>query len=238
MKRVMLLMIVLLLAAPASATTWGVSEKTDPFTNEKIPAQEPMSYGGYVYHWPSKYDIVFWPFTAEKYICFNIKNGYGAFNNDFEKISDEEKKGLKKWLAENYDASNAPQSHKDKLAWLEKVYRHRQMDEDFWCRFYRLMAYTHRDDRQKSISYVKKAMPLLKKKLKSNPKGIKKIETLYLLGEYNRRIGEMEISKDFFNQVKTTTYMDRDGTEKAGHPYFLKLIQNRENPKEETPASK
>ena len=86
--------------------------------------------------------------------------------------SDEERKILTQWLAENYKQSEAPRSHEEKLAWLEKVYRQRKMDDDFWCRFYRLMAYIHQEDKKKSMAYVKKAMPLLQAELKAKPEGI------------------------------------------------------------------
>jgi tetratricopeptide (TPR) repeat protein len=228
----------LLLTGIVHATTWKPSEKTDPLTGEKVPAWEIMSYGSYIYKWPSKYDLVFWPLTDEGYICFNPKNGYGAFNGDFEKISGEEKKTLTKWLSENYKPSEAPKSHKEKLAWLEKVYSQRKMDNDFWCRFYRLMAYVHRGDHNKSVEYVKKAIPLLNAKLQTNPEGIAKIEVLFLLGEYHRRTGELEKAKEYFAQVKKAKYKDDNGKEQTGHPYYVGLVQDREQLLEEESSNK
>ena len=101
----------------------------------------------------------------------NTKNGYGAFNDDFEKLGDEEKKTLSKWLKENYDPARPLKTHLEKLAWLEKIYKERKMDEDFWSRFYRLMAYMNREDKPKSLAYVKQAMPLLEKRLETKPDG-------------------------------------------------------------------
>ena len=238
MNRIIPILILFLMTGPGFATTWAPSEKTDPLTNEKVPAQEIVSSGSYIYNWPSKYDLVFWPLTDEKWICFNSKNGYGAFNNDFEKVSDEEKKTLIKWLAENYNPAEAPKSHEEKLVWLEKVYRQRKMDDDFWCRFYRLMAYVYRQDPKKSLVYIDKALSLLTKELDTKPQGIKKIEVLYLLGEYYRRIGELEKAKEYFGQVKITKYTDKEGKEQVGHPYFIGIIQERENPKKEESSNK
>jgi tetratricopeptide (TPR) repeat protein len=188
---------------------------------------------GYIYNWPSKYDLVFWPLTTPNWICFNPKNGYAAFNHDFETLSGEEKMRLTRWLAENYNPSAAPESYTEKLAWLEQLYRQRKKDEDFWCKFYRLMAYVHREDLEKSMEYVKKTIPLLEAKLNSNPEGTERIEVLFLLGEYYRRSGELEKSKQFFEQVKISKYKDKEGQERFGHPYFLSLIQDRENPKKD-----
>ncbi len=233
MNRIVMTTALLLIAGTARATTWAPTEKTDPLTGEKVAAWAIMSYGSYIYSWPSKYDLVFWPLTDEKWICFNPKNGYGAFNDDFEKVPDEKKKTLTEWLAKNYNSSQAPKSHKEKLAWLERVYRQRKMDDSFWCRFYRLMAHIHREDQKTSMKYVKKTIPLLETNLKANPKGIGKIEQLFLLGEYYRRSGEAEKAAKYFAEVKTTKYKDRDGKEQVGHPYFIGLIQEREKPPKE-----
>ena len=100
----------------------------------------------------------------------NAKNGYGAFNDDFEKLGDVEKKTLSKWLKEHYDPATPLKTHLEKLAWLERVYKARKMDDDFWCRFYRLMAYMNREDKPKSLAYVKQAMPLLEKQLETKPR--------------------------------------------------------------------
>lgn len=227
MKRAVTALTLLLIGEIALATTWAPSEKTDPMTGEKIPCKEIMSYGSYIYQWPSKYDLVFWPLTDENWICMNPSTGYAAFNNDFEKLSDAEKKSLASWLGSHYTPGNSPMSYKKKLAWLEEVYSHRTMDDDFWCLFYRLMAYVLSEDRKACMAYVKKAVPLLEKKLTSNPAGVKKLETLYLLGEYHRRLGENKKAREYFAQIKNVKYKDRDGKERVGHPYFVELAEDR-----------
>lgn len=222
----------------ALATTWVPSEETDPLTGEKVPSQEIASYGSYIYGWPSKYDLVFWPLTDENWICMNPKNGYAAFNDDFEKMPDETKKTLTDWLEKNYEPAQQPASHEAKLAWLEKVYAQRKMDADFWCRFYRLMAYVHREDEKTSLTYVKKTLPLLEKKLQSKPEGIAMLEVLYLLGEYHRRLGDAEKAEDFFSQVKNAKYKDKNGKEQVGHPYLTGLVEDRRKLKTDASSNK
>jgi uncharacterized protein (DUF2225 family) len=238
MKLTAALTVALLLSGIAFATTWAPSEKTDPLTGEKVPSQGIMSYGSYIYNWPSKSDLVFWPLTDENWICLNPKNGYAAFNSDFEELSDEEKKTVAAWLKKNYKPDNPPTSHKEKLAWLERVYGQRKMDEGFWCRFYRLMAYVHREDEKASLAYVKKALPLLKKKLESKPDGVNRLETLYLLGEYHRRLGEGEKAEVYFSQVKDVKYKDEGGKEQTGHPYFVELVDERLNMKKDKSSNR
>jgi tetratricopeptide (TPR) repeat protein len=238
MKAATVFLVTLLLGGPTFATTWAPSEKTDPLTGEKVSAQEIMSYDSYIYNWPSKYDLVFWPLTDENWICLNPKNGYAAFNDDFERLSDEEKKVLTDWLAKNYKPAQPPTSHKEKLAWLEKVYGQRKMNDDFWCRFYRLMAYIDRDDVNRSLAYVQKALPLLKRSLDQDPKGTDRLEVLYLLGEYHRRLGESKKAEEYFGQVKDVRYKDEEGKEQVGHPYFAKLVQDRQSLRKEGASNK
>ena len=233
MYRVIAILLGVLLAQNALATTWDTTELTDPLSGDKVPAYRIKSFGSYIYNWPSKYDLVFWPLTTDNWICLNPKNGYGAFNHDFEAVSFTEKLRLKNWLAKNYNPSAAPESHTEKLAWIEQLYRHRNKDDDFWCKFYRLMAYVHREDPIKSMEYVNKAIPLLETKLKSNPTGVERIEVLFLLGEYYRRSGDLEKTKMYFEEVKLSKYKDKEGNERVEHPYFIGLIQDRENPKKD-----
>jgi tetratricopeptide (TPR) repeat protein len=219
---------VTLLSVSALATTWAPAEKIDPITGQKIKVKEIMSYGSYIYNWPSKYHLVFWPLTDQNFIWFSDESGYAAFGNDFEKLNKEQKDQLAGWLKENYNPANQPVTHIEKLHWLEKVYAQRNMDDDFWCRFYRLMAYTYQDDEMKSIQYVKKAFPLLEKKLKRDPSWIERIESLYLLGDYSRQMGKIEEAKKYFEQVKKEKFKDQKGQERVGHPYFLQLVKDRE----------
>jgi hypothetical protein len=219
---------VLLLGGVVSATTWAPSTMTDPLTGKKVPSMAIASYGTYIYTWPSKYDLVFWPLTAENWICLNPKNGYAAFNDDFEQLPEAEKAGLARWLRENYRSGRAPRSYEEKLAWLERVYGQRKMSDDFWCAFYRLMAYVHREDEQASLAWVKKALPLLEKKLEGSPEGVARLEVLYLLGEYSRRMGNEVKAREYFAQVAGVTYKDRDGKEQRGHPYFVELVEDRQ----------
>lgn len=228
------------LTLSARATTWAETTLTDPLTGEKVPAREIASFGGYIYEWPSKFDLVFWPMTDESFICLNPKSGYAAFNDEFEKLTPEEVEKLRDWLAKNYDPERPPRTHIEKLEWLERVYEQRRMPPTFWRRFYCLMAYMLREDEARSLAYVRKALPLLEEELSGNPSNVARIEVLYLLGEYHRRIGETEKARDFFRQVRGASYVDSDGKTRTSHPYFVGLVRDREKllPPPAAPSSK
>jgi len=221
-------LIVVLIAVPAWATTFVSVKKSDPIGGEMVTVHDVISYGSYIYDAPSKYDQVFWPFTEESWIWFCPGSGYASFGDDFDKLTDEEKARLSLWLKDNYNASQKPTTHKEKLAWLEKVYAQRQKDREFWCRFWRLMAYAYADEPQTSLAYVAKALPLLEKQLQAGPEGIARIRVLFLLGEYHRRTGDTRAARRYFRQAKAAEYTDEDGAKRTGHPYFLELVKDKE----------
>jgi len=221
-------LIVVLSAVSASATMFVSVKKSDPISGETVTVHDVLSYGSYIYDAPSKYDQVFWPFTEESWISFCPASGYASFCDDFEKLTDEEKTRLSLWLKDNYKASEKPTTHKEKLAWLEKVYAQREKDDEFWSRFWRLMAYVYADEPQTSLAYVAKALPLLAEQLQAGPEGVARIRVLFLLGEYHRRTGDARAARRYFRQAKAAEYTDEDGAKRTGHPYFLKLVQERE----------
>ncbi|HEU5134179.1 MAG TPA: tetratricopeptide repeat protein [Steroidobacteraceae bacterium] len=218
-----------MLAQPALATTWGESKVRDPVSGNNIKVQEPMSSGSYIYSWPGREDQVFWPMTDDNWLWFNPRSGYGAFGDDFEKLEGEALERVKAWLAANYDKARPPATRIEKLQWLEKLYGQRGMDEDFWCFFNRLMAFEYsQDDAAKSLEYVKKALPMLERQLANPQDDDARIPTLYLLGEYHRRLGNPDASRSYFDQAKSAPYKNDEGETLVGSPYFMELIEERE----------
>lgn len=217
------------LVQPTAATTWGESTVRDPVSGKTIEVQEPMSSGSYIYSWPGKEDQVFWPMTDDSWLWFNPKSGYGAFGDDFEKLEGEALERVKTWLAAHYDKRKPPVARTELLDWFERIYGQRGMDEDFWCYFYRLMAFEQsQKDPGRSLEYVRKALPMLERQLANPRSDYSRIATLYLLGEYHRRLGSLDASRSYFDQAKSAPYKDEDGQTLVGAPYFLALIEERE----------
>lgn len=221
---------VLLLAGvlDAGATTWVTSTVKDPITGRSVRVQEPASSGSYIYRWPGKEDLVFWPHTDDAWLWFNPSNGYGAFGDDFVELPAAAKEPVRDWLKKNYQRQSAPQTRLEMLRWFERIYALRAMDDDFWCHFYRLMAFELRDNAEESLAYVRKTMPLLQARLSGSEESDRRLETLYLLGEYNRRLGNYDLMRQYFAQVRTARYKTEDGEEHVGHPYFVELVTERE----------
>lgn len=68
------------------------------------------------------------------------------------------------------------------------------------------------------------------KEKKAGLKDMERLEVLFLLGKYHRRLGETKKSKAYFALLKTVKYKDDDGKMKTGHPYFVELVASREHP--------
>jgi hypothetical protein len=237
------ILLVVLLAStfvitPAGATTWTDSKVKDPVSGKSVKVHVPMSSGSYIYSWPGKEDQVFWPATDENWLWFNPKTGYAAFGDDFEELAGAELMRVRTWLAAHYDKAHPPKSRLEKLAWMEKVYAQRDMDEEFWCFYYRFMAFEHAEtDPARSLEYVRKALPMLEKELLGTQEDFERLVTLYLVGEYHRRLGDTVRSRDFFDQARAATYKDEDGNAHVGSEYINGIIAEREALNEPVPSA-
>ncbi|MDH4185148.1 MAG: DUF2225 domain-containing protein [Nitrospinota bacterium] len=209
------------------ATTWAEAKLTDPIGGGECISHDVVSYGSYIYNWPSKYDMVFWPYTDQNFISYCPDSGYAAFNGDFAKLTDADKARLSDWLKANRKKETTHPQDLQSLDWLERLYTQRGMDDEFWSFFFRLRAYSFAEegDQAKSLAYVRKAYPLIEKSLSKDLKESELLSAYYLMGEYNRRLGDKKKAEEYFAKAKTAEYTDEDGNKKIGHPYILDLIE-------------
>ncbi|MEO0181089.1 MAG: hypothetical protein ABIM74_05095 [candidate division WOR-3 bacterium] len=128
----------------AFATTWAPDEITCPLCGAKNTFYSIMSYGTYIYQWPSKYQLIFWPKTDGLVLWSCKRCKLTAFFWDFENIPDDKKEGLRVALkdvelpkSDDYRGIPMP----DRLCAAEVVYRVLGRDDRFWCEFYRVKAY-------------------------------------------------------------------------------------------------
>ncbi len=221
--------ILLLSVMPAFVwgTTWVPVKVRDPVGGGLIEVQQPASWGSYIYEQPGKSDQVFWPYTYDVWLWFNPKSGYIAFGDDFEKVDASKKAALKVWLKTNFDRKRLPVSRLELLSWAEKVYSVRGMDDDFWCYYYRLMAYENRANQPVSLDYVRKALPLLLAKLESAKEPSLIMETLYLLSEYNRRLGTNSDSDAYLARLQSFETEDDLSEFKT---YLLNIAKEQRDP--------
>lgn len=86
-------------AHSAFATTWAPVEVVCPVCKHKNTFMGIMSFGNYIYHWPSKFQYIYWPLTDTNvlYSCSNCH--YTALMFDFNDPKPEKLAQIKQMLA-------------------------------------------------------------------------------------------------------------------------------------------
>jgi hypothetical protein len=128
----------------AAETTWAPKDFDCPMCKTKNTFMVIMSYGSYIYSWPSKFQYIFWPLTDKNvvYSCRSCR--LSCLMWDFEKIPKDKFEKIREALKDakldaNDDYAEIPMSQR--LAAAEKVYALLDRDEEFWCQFYRVQGY-------------------------------------------------------------------------------------------------
>ncbi len=219
-------MILLLAVAlhSAHATTWFDDEATDPITGESITVQSIGSYGSYIYEWDSKFDAVYWPLTTESFIYFNTNSGYIAFGADFEEISTNDIQQVKAFLDQNYDPAHPPKSHIEKLQWLEQVYSHRKTDDTFEIRYYGLMSYLHRQDKETANTYRKIALEKIRVYLKTAKPSFYRSQLYGVAGFYSKLLGQNDDAELFWSSPERLNFDDE--TTEAAKAYLDRILNS------------
>ncbi len=219
-------MLMVCLAHQSHATTWANTTVDDPFADATCDVSEPASFGSYVYDWPSKYDAIYWPYTESRWIWVCPTSGYVSFGDDFSELTEEEKSRIKPALAQMNAEGGVGTIH-DTLVRLERLYEIRDKDQAFWAWLYRVLAYWHNEDAEKALAYRQKALTLIEQLIDDTPAGFKRITYLYLMGDYNRQLGNDDLARQYFAEARAVKWTDEDGNELVGAPYYDEIIDER-----------
>jgi len=144
-RSVWALLIVGILCGVLWATTWAPAPVTCPLCHTKNEFSAIMSYGTYIYGWPSKFQRVFWPSTDNQVVYTCKKCNLSLFMWDFEKLPADKMEAVRKALGgttikgDNTHYYEIPMSARLEIA--ERVYSLLDKDDDFWCHFYRVKGY-------------------------------------------------------------------------------------------------
>ena len=200
----LILLIVVVFSQRCFATTWVEVKVADPLhKGAKCKVQEPASYGSYIYHYPSKYDQVFWPYTDANSIWFCKKSGFIAFMPDFKEVSEDEKKTIKAYLKEN---KLKKPSTLELIQRLEKLYEYRDIDPKYRNKLIRVFArwYQGFGDLKKATEYRKIAFSEIEAFLKTDLEPFERLEYLYLAANYARLFGEIDKSDAYLVTLEKT----------------------------------
>lgn len=212
----------------ATAAVWETIEVEDPLTSYKFEVEQPVEVAENIHHWPSKRDLVFFPHTDARWIWHSPHSDYVSLGDDFSQLNEEEKTRIRHYLKQNRLYAGKNITVPQKLKQMEAIYQLRDKDDKFWAWFYRLMAYWHRDDPEKSRHYAKKVLPLLQKQFAEADQGIARIKLLYLMGEYRWRLGQKEEAQKLFSRARKVVWLDQKGNaQNDGFEYINDLIDER-----------
>ncbi len=236
MKFLIILILFALSAASVSvrATTWGEKEFPCPVCSETNTYNTPISYGSYIYQWPSKYQLIFWPKTDKlsHYICKDC--GFSCFMGDLIKFDSTNKTKVKEMLAKvkpvlnfsNYD--DCPILKRLELS--EKCYKEMNKDEYFWCEYYRVKAYfcEAEGDSAQARRYRMKALGTAEQMLAMEKYGPIAKELLFIIGSMYYYTGSRTEAAENLKACKGVVYKGIDMDEKnasALNDYLMVLTE-------------
>lgn len=229
---------------PLALITWAPVEVECPVCKTKNTFLQWVSYGSYVYQDPSKYQLVFFPFTsdAEWWSCKKCR--YTASGGDFKTVSAEKLSALKQALA---GVSLPPQkeftpknSHDlpylkipafERLVAAEKVYSALERSdgaEEFWNFFYRLQGYYFGEANKttEADEARRKALAITERLLKDEANKGRRKELLYISGAMRHFLRDDVGALKDFEEAKKLRYSLKELDEEKNGDYdsYLKTV--------------
>ena len=188
---------------PAMAARFLESTVDDPIVSGKTcDVHQPVSYGSYIYAKPSKYDLVFWPLTSEKWVWHCKQSGFTAFGGDFE-ITDKERRNIRDYLASAYDGEA---DVVQRLRLLEGIYELREKNVHFRNLMLRVLA-----RRYQELGYIERANEYrliawtgIKELLLTDLELPRKLEYLFIAANYARQAGDRAASDEYLRKLTNT----------------------------------
>jgi hypothetical protein len=229
MKLIQILFLILL-SSTILATKITTVKIPDPIdSNLECTTQKINSFGSYIYNYPSKYDLVFWPYTGSSGIMYCDKSGFASFINDF-KLNKSELVKIKEYLKKNKEK---PDTFLAKLKRVEEIYALREKTPKFRNSLKRSLAYLYESNKKFDLAnkYRKEALKDLYELLKTELNDYSKLEYIYLSANYERQLGNIKKSDKSISKLKKMIKkIKEDKTKKKriknAADYFSKLIED------------
>lgn len=210
-------------AVNANFITWFPDEKTCPVCQTKNIFMVPGSWGSYIYQYPSKYQLIFWPYTdgASWYSCKKCR--MTAFMGDFENVPKEKVSELlkvlesvtlppQKTLSEKESLEHPPYLAlplSDRLVVAEKVYQTLGITNDgFWAQFYRVIGSSFQTDKKlpQAAEARRKALKIAEAWVTDKSKEGQRKESLYICGAMRHFLEEDTEALKLFGEAEKLKY--------------------------------
>ena len=218
---------IVLACSIGGTTTSFPTEKPDPLSDGSCYGDQPASYGGYIYGWPSKLDQVFWPHTEPEFIWFCPDSGFTAFLGDLELDPTERERALA-YLADHYRPSEEGPSLKDKLRLLEDLYDLRDKDNRFRNWLLRALAHiyeTHLDEVATANEYRMKALEQIETALNDKLEPKIKFEYLFLAARHSLLFDSQADAVLYQQELATAAPAADDDEVRAYGEYLLETLE-------------
>lgn len=212
-------------SAPAAATTWGDDKIKDPVTGRSCKVQSPMSSGSYIYHWPEKYEQVFWPLTDRNGIWVCPGSGFAAFIGDID-LDDAEKSRISDFLRDAPPLPKNPEAAQI-LERLESVYGLRTLDPDERSRILRALAHHHEvtGSQGNADALRRQAGVIMEDRLADA--GLEpelRLQYLFVTANYAREFGRTDEADSKFEQLSSLLTEVADGDALNGYAQYLREL--------------
>jgi hypothetical protein len=206
--------VIVIAAGVLLATTWAPTMHECPVCHTKNSFSDIMSYGSYIYSWPSKFQDIFWPATDGNSL-YSCKHCHlTLFMWDFKelpaaKIEDVRHALSSTSLEGKYERyTDIPMSKRLEIA--EKVYSVLDKDDVFWSWFYRVQGYHLAREKNREQAHVArvKALDSIRKQLNSPENAGKQKELLLASGAMHHFLGEEQLAKNDLGDALKLTFSD------------------------------
>ena len=184
------------LAARAEAITWSPGTTECPLCKKTIAVQRVASYGSYVYRYPSKYQLVFWPHTDSLSFYFCPDCHYSAFMSDFAKLPADKVQAVKDAIAKVKKPQPKKPYHEISLAYrlklVEAISTALGRDDLYWSHFARVQGYhlARLGDQDGAKAARLGCLVLAQKLLKADVQEPTKKELVFLIGSMQHFTGQ------------------------------------------------
>lgn len=212
-----------LAARGAAATTWFPKEFECPVCRAKNTFLVVGSYGSYIYHWESKFQYIFWPYTDSPVLYSCKKCRLTTFMWDFEGVPKEKHAALRKALEDvkldyagerrsgHYEAAEylrIPMTQR--LAAASKVYEVLGRDDEFWGEFYRTLGYHFEAEKKQAEADAarRKALAVAEKMLADKSRAESRKELLFIAGAMRYFLRDEAGALKDFREALTLKYQN------------------------------
>jgi hypothetical protein len=231
--------VLLFASAPrASATTWFPKEFECPVCHTKNTFMVVGSYGSYIYHWESKFQFIYWPYTDGAFVYTCKKCRLSAYMWDFEKTPKEKHADILKRLeGVKLDYAKPEGGYEPRAEYLRIPMTQRLLaaqrvyevlgdrDDDFWCEFYRTLGYHYEAEKKQAEADEarRRALDLAVRMLGDKANEGRRKELLYTTGAMRHFLRDDAGALKDFREALPLVYSSKEleGDKAKGYDAYL-----------------